>query len=55
MNPVGGEKGKEVINANSCILSIFQDGPHSFKDSATLKILFGLLNEPAFAQLRTQE
>lgn len=56
MNPVsGGEGQEEVINPNSAILALFQDGEYSYEKSATLRILFGLLAEPCFNQLRTQQ
>ena len=56
MNPAGAETtDKQAINPNSAVLANFQDGKKSYESSAILIVLFGLLKEPFFNQLRTQE
>jgi hypothetical protein len=43
------------INPNSAIMSMFIDGEKSYELSGLLRVLFSLLKEPAFNQLRTNE
>lgn len=46
---------KSSQNPNSCITSYFQLGPQTFKQTAILKVMTKLLDEPFFNQLRTKE
>jgi len=51
MNP----RTEDAVNPNSALLCYFQAGPYSYELSALCTILFSLLNEPLFEQLRNQE
>lgn len=42
-------------NPNSCCFSYFQTSEKTYQRSALMRILFELLKEPCFNQLRTQE
>ena len=43
------------INPNSAIQSYFQEGEKTYAKAGLLRVLFGLIKEPAFNQLRTNE
>ena len=51
MNP----RTEDAVNPNSAILSYFQFGEFSYENSAICTILFSLMQEPCFEQLRNQE
>ena len=46
---------RDAVNPNSAILCYFQFGSYTYEKSAVCTILFTLLNEPCFEQLRNQE
>lgn len=46
---------EDAVNPNSAILCYFQFGSYTYERSAICTILFSLLNEPCFEQLRNSE
>lgn len=51
MNP----RTEDSVNPNSAIMSYFQLGEYTYEKSAIVTVLFSLLNEPCFQQLRNEE
>lgn len=51
MNP----RTEDSVNPNSAIMSYFQLGEYTYEKSAIVTVLFSLLNEPCFQQLRNKE
>jgi len=46
---------EDAVNPNSAIMSYFQYSEYTYEKSAIVTILFTLLNEPCFEQLRNKE
>ena len=46
---------EDAVNPNSAIMSYFQFSEYTYENSAIVTILFTLLNEPCFEQLRNKE